>query len=616
MGLPIILMTVLFFWPELVLNVETLKWGLDKSQIFKSWSWSKAEMDIKYLDWNERVLTGEFKNFCFDYEGEGLSVKSCFDELSWNFKIKNLTAKSLSPLTVKSKRLSVKTWEVAKKEKTPPPEVWRYWGLVWNSMVPDLLINFEEIIINEFKTNIHLTKMPRKLTAEIKPVLIHADPDLIEARLPEAYPLPKKIKSMDQLYLRNVVLKLRMKEDGIPIELMGALESIQLKISAYADLPLKDNFKKDVLLTTKANIHMPGFKKNLSHYMPDPFKELPAPFNVMDGFIDSDHEIVPSVEDDVMLVKGVTKVNLTSPKQALIFQVRSGVPIDAETYRPGEIGIDLNFEKVLIQLPRLSKKSPPPQFMPDSRIKKGPLVEQKKESVDLNLHVKALNENSMSFKTDLLDEVLRLNFDLKVIENELQSGFVKALPLKSKIFKRPIYLKDFLVEFKAPLSPVLKSTILFPLPEYKITLELEGPISKPRYAFSSSPPLPQNDIYAVLLFGRPLADLDPEDKTAAQKTNQLLSKGILSLSVLYFLAGSPVEYVGFDPDSKNATAQFGLGNKTSLRVGGGQEGLNSSGIRRSLGKGWYLDTSVQNNTDTSSNQVRNYGVLLERIIAY
>jgi autotransporter translocation and assembly factor TamB len=163
---------------------------------------------------------------------------------------------------------------------------------------------------------------------------------------------------------------------------------------------------------------------------------------------------------------------------------------------------------------------------------------------------------------------------------------------------------------------VLEAEIQFPLPEYKVTLNLEGPVSRPRYAFHSDPPLQQNDIYAVLLFGRPLSDLDPDDKTAAQKTNQILANGILSLSVLYFLAGSPVEYVGYDPDSKSAVAQFGLTKKTSLRVGGGEEGMNSGGLRHSLGKGWYVDTGVQRSPSQTTNDSKNYGVLLERVISY
>ena len=227
-----------------------------------------------------------------------------------------------------------------------------------------------------------------------------------------------------------------------------------------------------------------------------------------------------------------------------------------------------------------------------------------------------LNKKSLHFATNLLDEPLRLNFDLLIGNGEVKKGHVAALPLKTEVFKRPVRLKDLVVTFNAPLEPVIKAEIQFPLPEYKVTLNLEGPLSKPRYTFQSEPPLPQNDIFAVLLFGRPLQDLDPDDKTSAQKTNQILAQGILSLSVLYFLAGSPVEYVGFDPDSQNATAQFGLTRKTSLRVGGGQEGMNSGGLRHSLGRGWYIDTTVQNNSNPANDDQKNYGVLLERVIAY
>ncbi len=79
---------------------------------------------------------------------------------------------------------------------------------------------------------------------------------------------------------------------------------------------------------------------------------------------------------------------------------------------------------------------------------------------------------------------------------------------------------------------------------------------------------------------------------------------------------APVEYVGFDPDSKNATAQFGLTRKTSLRVGGGQEGMNAGGLRHSLGKGWYVDSTVQKSQSPSTEDRKNYGVILERVIAY
>jgi hypothetical protein len=190
-----------------------------------------------------------------------------------------------------------------------------------------------------------------------------------------------------------------------------------------------------------------------------------------------------------------------------------------------------------------------------------------------------------------------------------------VLPLKTTIFRRAIRLQKFKVNFNPPLDPILVARILFPLPEYKITLNLEGPVSSPRHSFSSEPPLPQNDIYAVLLFGRPMAELDQADRVAVNQSNRLLSQSLLNLAVLYFFAGSPIEHIGYHPETNRATAQIGLGSRASLRVGGDQEGINSTAVRRSLGRGWYIDTSVQNVTPNNS-ETRDFGVLLERIIAY
>jgi hypothetical protein len=324
-------------------------------------------------------------------------------------------------------------------------------------------------------------------------------------------------------------------------------------------------------------------------------------------------------EEENVRFTTVTNIDLSSKHEALKLDLSAGGILPVMTFKPESLEIGITFRKVKLELPEISKKSPPPQFLPDKRFQEHAYrpPEKKKEGTDIDLHLQALGKKTVAFVTDLLDEPLRLNFDLQIKEGNIEEGFVSALPLKTKVFKRPVHLKSMKITFQAPLEPVIKAKIIFPLPEYKVTLNLEGPLSRPRYAFKSEPPLPENDIYAVLLFGRPLADLGTEDSASAQKTNEILANGILSLSVLYFLAGSPVEYVGFDPESNTASAQFGLSDKTSLRVGGGEGGMNSGAIRHSLGKGWYIDTSVQNSNKlaTEANK-NNYGVLLERVIAY
>lgn len=623
-------LALIFFRPELLVNTKNLKYALEKTKILKTWSWKEGEMVWGYKKWNHRTFSGHFKDLCFHYESPAINLKTCLDEISWDVENFNLNVKTIKPLVLHSSLTEVALTESEKKEKSPPPEIWKYWEMLWSSLTPELDILFKEIKIKtggkEYATDFKLIKKQKSLNAHAQKIHLWANPEKIEVFAPPEIELPKKIEGMRPLYLRNFKLVAKMKETGIPLEVLGSLEAAQIKVNAYLDLPIKEDmasvsFRKKFFLTVKANLRLPGLKKNLQALAPDPFKELPAPLNVMDGLINIDIKTEDQKEASNVLVVTKGTVDLSSPNQALKFDVTSEVPLDLVTFKPQSVLLGLEFHKVQLQLPRLSKKSPPPQLIPDGRFKNAPFKaavepKNKQKPLDITVNLQALNENAMKFRTNLLDEILKLNFDLKIVQGNLKEGYLSILPLKTSVFKRPIQVTQFKITFRHPVEPLLEAVIKFPLPEYKITLNLEGPISKPRYSFVSDPPLPQNDIFAVLLFGRPLSDLDPDDKTAAQKTNQILSQGILSLSVLYFLAGSPVEYVGYDPGSKNATAQFGLGNKTSLRVGGGQEGINSSAIRRSLGKGWYLDTSVQNSSDISSSDTRNYGVLLERIITY
>jgi TamB, inner membrane protein subunit of TAM complex len=617
-------LAVLFFRPGLILNPKNLAFVLHKTKVLNSWHWDEATFTHEWFAWNDRGFSGKFKNFCLKYGDKAPSVETCMETISWDIRLKNLKVITEKPFIIDSSILMAKLPEEEKKEKTPPPDIYNYWTMLWSDLVPDMDFKFHKIVIKDQTFDLFLIKQEKKLSVSALKFELTADPEKFQVKAPSPYAIPKKLPLARPLYLRNFVLTGEVKKTGIPLHLNGFLEAISVNVESFIKLPVTDDFssiafRKRALLATTAHVYLDKVKEAFAKYSPKPYQDLPAPFNVMNGFIKLDVAIKDNPKNDLVNVNAVTTIDLTSQAQDFDVDITSLVPLNLVTFKPTEIGLDLDFKKVKLELPRLSKKSPPPQFIPDSRFKKQILPPEKKESIPSDIEISALNEKAMHIKTNLLDEELRLNFDLKLNDGKAPNGFVKILPLKTSVFKRPIRVQYVDLKFSQTTETLIDAIIKFPLPEYKITLKLEGPVSKPRYAFESDPPLPQNDIYAVLLFGRPLADLDPDDKNSAAKTNQLLSQGILSLSVLYFLAGSPVEYVGYDPNSKNATAQFGLGKKSSLRVGGGSEGVNSTAIRRSLGKGWYLDTSVQQSQEdpsSSPNSTRDYGVLLERIISY
>jgi hypothetical protein len=627
------LLAVIFFKPTWLLNPDSLAWLLNRSGVFESWSWKSARIEHQWIGWNDRRISGGFDHFCLHYKKPGQELNTCLD-INWNFLWRydfkhGFTTKTIQPFSVSSPETSLKLTHVPDSSPSDqssaefPPDIFGLWQKIWASYIPDTELDFKKITFHKegktYEFDFSFSKQQKKLKASALEFNLYATPSGFELRAPDKYLVPEKFKLHGPWYLRGVKLLGKFDKYLLVLELNGALEVVEFIIKTQLDLPIKHPFtslafQRAAILATQGEINIPGVKNTLSRYAPDPFKELPAPFNVMDGDIRVD--ITTAALKDNILIRSLGHIDLKSPKQVLNVDLGANVPFNLQHKKLGAVELDVDFKQVKIQLPRFSKKSPPPQFIPDKRFQKVPYNQPTtRKKSNLNLNLTAENEKSLQLRTNLLDEVLRLNFDLAIAGGS-KTGYVSVLPLKTTLFKRPIRLVDLKINYQDPLDPVIASTIRFPLPEYKITLNLEGPLSKPRYAFSSEPPLPQNDIYAVLLFGRPMADLKPDDKTAAQKTNQLLSQGILSLSVLYFLAGSPVEYVGFDPDSQNATAQFGLGRKTSLRVGGGQEGVNSSSIRRSLGKGWYLDTSVQNTNPALGGQDKSYGVLLERVINY
>lgn len=628
--------SVLFFKPNWIINPQNLDLVLRKTTILKSWSWKTAELDQRWIKWNERKLTGLFQDLCLKYDSPSMHYETCFQKISWDFDLKfswgeGFKIKTIHPVLIRSELTKVSLKDKApSKAESGPMEIWNYWQLLWSDLIPDIDGIWKKIVVKskeqDFSFDLTLSKLPKQLTVKLMDFTLHADPEGFEILPPKKYPFPKKFDLLPPLYFYNLKLAAKMQRDGVPLTLTGALEVIGIEVDSFIKLPLHDDFssltfRKSALLATRAKILLPDISKSLSVMAKDPYRELPAPLNAMNGEIEVNIHAENTSKTEMVLLKSRSSINMSGGKQVLRLDILNEVPLNVLSFKPGAILLEADFKQVAIQLPRLSKKSPPPQFFPDKRFKTKPYVpgevKRKNKGPQLTMHFEGTNEKALGIRSNLLDEILRLNFDLYIDEGQLQRGYVSAMPLKTTVFKRPINLKTFKVSFDHPQDPVLESRIVFPLPEYKVTLELEGPVSRPRYHFTSEPALPQPDIFSVLLFGRPMADLNQDDKTAAQKTNQILSQGILSLSVLYFFAGSPVEYVGFDPGSKNATAQFGLNSKTSLRVGGGQEGVNSSAIRRSLGKGWYLDTSLQNHpTAGKASGQNNYGVLLERIIAY
>lgn len=635
----------IFVDPTIILKPETINFALSKTHVLKTWSFQEMHFDHKWIKWNHRVFKGSLKDFCFVKETVEKKIDVCLNTVEWNVDLewnkgKGLTYIVHEPLTIVSDKLIVTT---LKDEETSSPDYFKIWDRLWGVFIPDINLDLKSVdLINLTKEKpeskhfkLKLKKDSQQITAEALDFKLIATKNKIVLTRDQPIKLPMDLKTKNPLYFRELNLVGDIKKTNVSLFLTGKIDTAKVHIESNVmkkwvtgKLPA-NTVLKNILLETKGTLQVEKFKHTLFKLMKPPFNQLPAPVNAMEGtfVINLKTERTDNTNEVMMLVR--SDVDLEGAKQFLKFHLDSNFPFDVKSKKPGPFVLALEFEKVALMLPKLEKNKLPPQFKPDPRFYRGSELAkkelkkkmQKKQGKKTNfaLEIEAPKERALQIKTNLLDEILKLYFDLKIDEGIIQTGFIQTLPLKTTIFRRSVTINSMRFNFHAPIETDIVADIDFNLPEYTVTLKLAGPLSKPRTAFSSKPPLPQDDIIAVLLFGRPLNDLDSDDKTASKKTNQIISQGLLSLSVLYFFAGSPIQSIGYDPETKEVSAQVGLGRKSSLRVSSESGGVRKAGVRRSLGKGWYVNTTVQKNSalsTTTSGTGNDYGVLLERIISY
>lgn len=634
----------IFFKPDLILTPKTLKFALVKSEVFTSASFKEMQFHHKFIHWNKRKLSGSFTDFCFVKENEMKKIAGCLNSVSWNVELewtkKNGLAWSVyEPLRVLSDQLNI---TIKANDDSPPMDYFKIWDGLWNRFIPEIQVTLKSVdlidITKKGKTkhfDVMLHKDNKEITAQFMDFKLTATKNKIVVLGPKSLRLPLDVKTKNPLYFRELQLIALIQKNDVPVTLTGKIETAKVQVNTNVKKSwvgeglAEHQVVKKILLNTKGEMSVELLRHTLERLMKAPFNQLPAPLNAMEGSlkISLNTNEGQRSEDVTTLVR--TDVDLKGAKQYLKFHLESNFDFDTKKMKPGPYVLAIFFEKVVLKLPRLEKNQLPPQFRPDPRfiraadIKKKISKEKKekkktteqKEREDLSLHLEAGKENPLQIKTNLLDEILKMYFDLQLDEGKIITGFIQTLPLRTEVFRRKVTVNSFRINFHAPIEPDVLASIDFNLPEYTITLKMNGPLSKPRTAFASKPPLPEDDIIAVLLFGRPLNDLDAEDKTATKKTSQIISQGLLSLSVLYFFAGSPIQSIGYDPESKEVSAQVGLGKSNSLRVSSEGGGIRKAGVKHSLGKGWYIDSSVQKPSSTSGTG-NDYGVLLERIISY
>jgi hypothetical protein len=119
-----------------------------------------------------------------------------------------------------------------------------------------------------------------------------------------------------------------------------------------------------------------------------------------------------------------------------------------------------------------------------------------------------------------------------------------------------------------------------------------GTVGKPGFSFISDPPLPQDQILSVLLYGQAPEALDAEQASTVSNANAAVSDKAVGLASFLLLGSTPIQALTYDPISKQMLVKFRIAAGTSLSVSQGSSDTRDIGIRRRLGKNWSISTDL------------------------
>jgi hypothetical protein len=345
-----------------------------------------------------------------------------------------------------------------------------------------------------------------------------------------------------------------------------------------------------------------------------------APLRVLTGHVDVALQGRFDANSGTAPVQFSTR--LASEKQVL--NIDAGGQLRIERLRPSpkmDLTMDVMLTEVKLELPPLPElpragdisPDPFPRLFPDNRYvspetkvnerQKAGIAEEPMFTYDVR--IRTLGEGRpVKLVASQVKDPIPLGVDLALQSDKPVSGGIKIQSFPIQLFKRDVNFEHLTVSLRQPSKDsVLDGKIVVPYTQYTVTILILGTTDKPQIKFLSDPPLPDDQIIAALIFGKPIDALDPDQQQSVGSTRAALRQGALSLFALRYLGSLNIESIDYDPGTKTASLRYTLAEGTTLNVsqgtGGGQP---SAGIRKRLSKHFAVTTTLNNPSPTHADR--------------
>ncbi len=332
---------------------------------------------------------------------------------------------------------------------------------------------------------------------------------------------------------------------------------------------------------------------------------IPAPFNELSGAIELSIEGGIEYPSDFSRLPVVLRTKLTGTQQRIDIDATVKGELRFTGTRLSEVGVegDVTLDDVELRLPKLIATSIP-RFFPDSRIalKNKPKEKKAKPNESLPFHYKLTIKTGakpIRIITNLVETPIPITIDVQLDEDNL-AGTIEVMRFPVELFRRKGTIDHLKLTLQKPLAKSLvEGLAIVKNVDYTVNMNVVGPMEKPQFLLTSDPPLSQEDIIAVLIYGEPYSQLDGGDADNVSSTSAAMANRAFALTTMYLFASTPIQRIGYNPDTGTVVAKFRITEGTSLTVGSGGSSHQQVGLRRRLGHGWVVTTTVEPSTDGS-----------------
>lgn len=375
-----------------------------------------------------------------------------------------------------------------------------------------------------------------------------------------------------------------------------------------------DEFPTDWRIDTTLDIDftIARFQELVALLYMTPFP-VPAPFSVLQGSITLAVHGRANLPHDLSQIPVVLETRLRSPEQALVIdgKGRAAVAFDGWAPSSADITAAVELSDIALALPRIVPTSMP-RLVPDNRIQEDALdiarqkrkAQEEQEESQFDLHyditVTTPKRNPIRLSSNLTKTPVPIAVDMKLADGK-PSGTITVEKFRIKLFRRKADVQKIALQLADPfgLSEV-DGLITVRYVDYTINIELAGPANRPRIVLTSDPPLSHEDIIATLIYGEPFSDLEGEDQESVGNMSSAVANRALALWSLYTFASTPIQRIGYDPETGAVSAKLRIAEGTSLTVGSNAGSSQEVGLRRRLGGGWIVSTTVEDFSDGES----------------